>query len=91
MCVLGCYKLFHDGGFYHIETSPLTCKANQWTGFYMIGTSVMKELKLKIGWLKVQLRAIANETSLCVFLKKVLLYAKAIRFLAAVIANYILS
>ena len=49
MCVLGCYKLFHDGGFYHIETSPLTCKANQWTGFYMIGTSVMKELKLKIG------------------------------------------
>ena len=46
MCVLGCYKLFHDGGFYHIETSPLTCKANQWTGFYMIGTSVMKELLL---------------------------------------------
>ena len=30
-----------------METSPLICSANQWTGFYMIGTSVMKELKLK--------------------------------------------
>ena len=28
----------------HIETSLLICKANQWTGFYMIGTSVMAEL-----------------------------------------------
>ena len=33
-----------SGGRYHIETSPLICKANQWTGFYMITTSVMKEL-----------------------------------------------
>ena len=31
---------FHDGGCYHIETSP----ANQWTGFYMITASVMKGL-----------------------------------------------
>ena len=30
-------KHFHDGGRYHIETSP-------WTGFYMITASVMKEL-----------------------------------------------
>ena len=37
-------QLFHDGGSYHIETSPFICSANQWTGFYMIGTSVMKEL-----------------------------------------------
>ena len=29
-------------GLYHIETSPLICTANQWTGFYMIGASVMK-------------------------------------------------
>ena len=36
-------SLFHDGGPYHIETSPLIRNANQWTGFYMIGTSVMKE------------------------------------------------
>ena len=38
-----CY-FFLDRGPYHIETSPLICKANQWTGFYMIRTSVMKEL-----------------------------------------------
>ena len=36
---------FHDGGRYHIETSPLICRANQWTGFHMITASVMKELK----------------------------------------------
>ena len=29
---------------YHIETSPLICRANQWTGFYMIRASVMKEI-----------------------------------------------
>ena len=32
-------ELFHDEGPYHIETY-----ANQWTGFYMIGATVMKEL-----------------------------------------------
>ena len=37
-------ELFHDGGRYHIETSPLICGANQWTGFYMITASFMKEL-----------------------------------------------
>ena len=31
-------------GPYHIETSPLICFVNQWTGFYMTRTSVMKEL-----------------------------------------------
>ena len=36
-------ELFHDGGRYHVETSPLICRANQWTGFYMITASVMKE------------------------------------------------
>ena len=35
---------FHDGGRYHIETSPLICSANQWTGFYLISASVVKEL-----------------------------------------------
>ena len=29
---------------YPIETSPLICRATQWTGFYMIKTAVMKEL-----------------------------------------------
>ena len=28
-----------------IETSPLICSASQWTGFCMLGTSVMKELR----------------------------------------------
>ena len=35
---------FDDGGRYHIETSPFICSANQWTSFYMIAASVMKEL-----------------------------------------------
>ena len=35
---------FHDGGRYHIETSPLICGTNQWTCFYMITASVMKGL-----------------------------------------------
>ena len=40
-----------DRGPCHIETSPLICRANQWTGFYMIRTSVMKELMLGIIYL----------------------------------------
>ena len=39
------FELFHEGGPYHIEKTPLIYRANQWTGFYMIGTSVIKELK----------------------------------------------
>ena len=27
----------------HIETSPLICRANQWTGFYIIGAFVCHE------------------------------------------------
>ena len=38
--------IFHDGGPYYTETSPLICKTNQWTGFYKTRTSVMKELML---------------------------------------------
>ena len=32
--------------FFMREVSPLNCCANQWTDFYMIGTTVMKELSL---------------------------------------------
>ena len=39
---------FHDGGWYHIETCPLICSANQWTGFYMISASVLKGLNRNI-------------------------------------------
>ena len=38
--------IFHDGCPYHIETRPLISRENQWTGFYTIGTFVMKELML---------------------------------------------
>ena len=41
-------QLCHDGGTYYVKTSPLICKANQWTGFYMLGTSVMKKLNSKM-------------------------------------------
>ena len=40
-------KLFHDRGPYHIETSLLISLFNQWTVFYMIVTSVIKELSEK--------------------------------------------
>ena len=40
---LSSHLTLHDGGPYYIETSPLICTANQWTGFYMIGTFLMKE------------------------------------------------
>ena len=47
-------KPSHDGGRYHIETSPLICSANQWTGFYMISASVMKGLKINLIFLSVK-------------------------------------
>ena len=36
--------LFLYGGPCHIETSPLVYRASQWTGFYTMGTSVVKKL-----------------------------------------------
>ena len=41
-------SLFHDGGPYHKETSPLICSAIRWTGFYMIRASVMKKLMVVV-------------------------------------------
>ena len=38
------FKLFHDEGLYHIETSPLIFFENQWIGLYVIENFVMKEL-----------------------------------------------
>ena len=43
--LVGQNQLFHEGDPYHIETSLLIRTADQWTGFYMMGTSIMKELK----------------------------------------------
>ena len=45
---MGFFLLLQDGGPYHIETCPSISRASQWTGLYMIGTSVMKELELQI-------------------------------------------
>ena len=47
LTIQGTSQLFHKVGRYHVETSPLICCANQWTGFYMIGTFDMKKLKAK--------------------------------------------
>ena len=38
--------LFNDGGLYHIETRQLICWIDQWTGFFMKDTSLMKMLTL---------------------------------------------
>ena len=37
-------SFFHDEGPNGIETNPLICRANPWTGFCTIGPSVMREL-----------------------------------------------
>ena len=41
---LQCHKPFNDQCSYHIETSQLICRANQLTGFYMMGTLVVEGL-----------------------------------------------
>ena len=43
--ILAC-KMSHDRSPDHLKTSLLFCRANQWTGFYMIVTFVMKELNV---------------------------------------------
>ena len=42
--IMKTLSLFHNRGPYHIETSPLIYSANQCFSFYLIETSVMKEL-----------------------------------------------
>ena len=55
-------ELFHDGRPYHIGTSPLVCRTNQWTGFYMIWTSVMKDLNnsSKLDFLSLKIKISCN-------------------------------
>ena len=36
-----------DQSCHHVETSQLICFANQLTGFYMMGTLIVKRLKAK--------------------------------------------
>ena len=40
--------LFHDGVLCHKETSPLICFINEWTSFYIRGTSTMNDLTKKV-------------------------------------------
>ena len=49
-CQKNIYWVFHEGGPYHTETSLLIPRANQWTGFYMIETFLMKVLKCLSSW-----------------------------------------
>ena len=65
-----CYYLFHDGGSYHIETSPLIFSASQWAGFYMIETPVIKELIFSLYSASplvnvVEKVSITNRTAIC--------------------------
>ena len=41
-----CVTLLWRSSPYHIETRQLICFANQWTGFYMTSTYVIKELTI---------------------------------------------
>ena len=41
-------ELYYDRVPHHIEISPLICRANHWTGFYEIRSSVMKELTVVV-------------------------------------------
>ena len=43
-CYCTYFYFFHNEGPYQKETSPMICRAYQWTGSYMIGISAMKEL-----------------------------------------------
>ena len=42
------HQLFHDGGSCGIETFPLICSANRWTGFCIIGSSAMKDSRCSL-------------------------------------------
>ena len=45
-----CLKPFSNQSSHHIETSQLTCKANELTGCYMMGKLAVKWLRL-LSWL----------------------------------------
>ena len=44
------YELFHGGGRYHIETSPLICSANQHLS--NIWSSIQEKVKQHWGWVE---------------------------------------
>ena len=56
------FNSFHDGGRYHRETSSLVCRENQWTGFYIITASVIKDLNMHCLKKKKKKKKISDET-----------------------------
>ena len=53
--ILELFNSFMGGGPYNTETCLLICRANHSTGFYMIGTSVMKQLNCRKNWVQILL------------------------------------
>ena len=56
------FQLFHGGGPYHIETSPLISRTNQWTGFYIIGTFALSSLWLFLSFIGVGIKVIHSKS-----------------------------
>ena len=75
--------LFHDGGRYHIETSPLICSANKWTGFYIITASVMKELTI-LSW---SLFNTLMDLSYSTFVSKLFIYTDTLILRLCIMGN----
>ena len=46
---------FYDRGPYHIETKPLICLENQWTGFFMVRDLRHERVKSHITTLKMKI------------------------------------
>ena len=46
---------FYAGGPHHIETNPLICRENQWTGFYMVRDLRHERVKSHITTLKMKI------------------------------------
>ena len=47
-CFIDNDLLIRGGGPYHVENSILICKGNQWIGFYLTVTYIMKQLNMKM-------------------------------------------
>ena len=66
------------GGRYHIETSALICFAKQWTSFYMITASVMKELNMRNSVYRKLLDSELSATAaLYIFIKDLIIVIKS--------------
>ena len=72
-----------------METSPLICRANQWTGFYMITASVMKELTHR-AILSILAVFIFNFKQLLTCLATILAKNGILRFTKTLNRNYVL-